>query len=223
MKYIFLFLSIIFCQGCSGINKESEKRCKQLGERANKLYFEYSFFKDTTFTRLDSALCLIDSVIGNCDKYYVGLTSTKLKILSLKKDYSEAINFINTLEKNKIYPLNKPILLKRFYAMQSLNKGDTISHDKYIKSIIVELKDTMSNHSQEIDSILKLPNLLDITKNRQIFSIIQYYYYRSQIEGETKISCELDSTQQTIQGNKEFFDVVLKKILKDDFMSFNGI
>lgn len=223
MKYIIIFLSIIFSQECRGANKENEERCERLSEKVNILYFEYSFFNDTTYTRLDSALCLIDSLTSVCDKYYVGLSTTKIKILSLKKEYMEAIGFINTLEKDKILPLNKSILLKRFYAMKAISNGDSISFNKYLKSIVEELKVNMTENSKEIDSVFRLPNILDITKNRHVYSVIQYYYYRSQIEGSTKISLELDSIQQRTNGNIEFFDNMLKKNLDNDFMSFNGI
>ena len=67
--------------------------------------------------------------------------------------------------------------------MKSQYSGDTISRNKYIESIVVELKDSIANHSYEIDSVFRLSNIFDITKNRHTFTIIQYYYYRSQIEG----------------------------------------
>ena len=222
IKYFIILLNIlIFCQCSSATIIEKDQRCKQIGERANKLRLEYLFLKDTTFARLDTALSLIDSIICDCPKYYAGLSTSKLKILCLKKEYSEAISYTKTLNEKGIYPQTKSVLLKRFYAMQSQYKGDTISRNKFIKGIVIELRDTLSN--VKIDSILQLPNDLDILRSGKGFILMQYYYYRAQIEGVNKISNELDSFQKRINGNQKFFNRLLKKPLEDDFMEFNGI
>lgn len=222
VKHFIILLNIIlFCQCSSATSTEKDQRCKQMGERANKLRLEYIFFKDTTFARLDTALYLIDSIICDCPKYYAGLSISKLKILCLKKEYSEAISYTNTLNEKGIYPQNKSVLLKRFYAMQSQYKGDTILRDKFIKEIVIELRDTLSNI--KIDSILQMPNDLDILRSGKGFTLMQYYYYRAQIEGIDKIRNELDSYQKRINGNQKFFNGLLKKTLEDDLMEFNGI
>lgn len=224
IKYFTILLNIlVFCQCSSATSVEKDQRCKQIGERANKLLLEYMFLEDTTFARLDTALFLIDSIICDCPKYYAGLSTSKLKILCLKKEYSEAISYTQTLNEKRIYPQNKSILLKRFYAMQSQYKGDTISRNKFIKEIVIELRDSVSNYSAEIDSVLQLPNVLDILKSDKWLIVTQYYYYRAQIEGVNKMYDELDSFQKRINGNQKFFNLLLKKPLEDDFMEFNGI
>jgi len=220
-QFIILLNILVFCQCSSATNAEKDRRCKQMGEKANKLRLEYMFLKDTTFARLDTALYLIDSIICDCPKYYAGLSISKLKILCLKKEYSEAISYTNTLNEKGIYPQNKSVLLKRLYAMQSQNKGDSASRNKYLKDIVIELRDTLSNI--KIDSVLQLPNDLDILRYGKGFTLMQYYYYRAQIEGVNKIRNELDSYQKKINGNQKFFNGLLKKPLEDDFMTFNGI
>jgi hypothetical protein len=211
-----------FCQCSNATKARQDDNCKQIGEKIGILLFDYKVYRDTTYARLDTALNLIDSIFCNCPKYYVGLSTSKLKILCFEKRYSEAIDYIKSLDDIKLRPLlKKSILLNRFYAMQSQYKGDTISRNKFIKGIVVELRDTFSN--VKIDSILQLPNDLDIIRSGKGFTLMQYYYYRAQIEGVNKISNELDSFQKRINGNPKFFNRLLKKPLEDDFMEFNGI
>ena len=105
--------------------------------------------------------------------------------------------------------------------MESQQKGDTASRNKYIRAIIAELKDSLSNI--KIDSVLQESNELNIIQKGKGFTLTQYYYYRSQIEGVDKISIELDAYQKRISGNKKFFDFMLKKSLNDNYMDFNGL
>ncbi len=113
MKMIVIFtISILSCPQCktSDSHTVNEERCKQMGEKLSYQQLNYVVEKDTTFIRLDSALRIIDTMMCDCRKYYAGLVSTKLQILSVKQEYIQALNFIRDLDEKEIYPLNKLIL-----------------------------------------------------------------------------------------------------------------
>jgi len=201
------------------------------------MQLNYVTEQDTTFIRLDSALNLIDTMMYECKKYYAGLVSNKLQILSAKKEYAIALKFINCLDEKEISPLRKFILLKRFEAMQAQIENDTIQKNKLIMEIIGYLKSDLLNDSTGIKTILQLPKVLDIMQHKESLYIIQLYYYRAQIEGASKILNELDSFQQKINGNSDFFEIVKGSLttnawlnteknefnLKEEFLFFNGL
>jgi len=71
----------------------------------------------------------------------------------------------------------------------------------------VHLDSALAIPSSEIDSVLASKDINDIYKYEKLMPICQYYFYRAQIEGRDKILNEVDSLQQNINGNQEFFDL----------------
>ncbi len=196
----------------------------------------YVVEKDTTFIRLDSALRIIDTMMCDCRKYYAGLVSTKLQILSVKQEYIQALNFIRDLDEKEIYPLNKLILLKRFEAIQAQSEGDIMKKNRLISEIVHHLKDNVLKDTTKINSILQIPDELEIMQHIESHDIIRLYYYRTQTEGVDKIQNELDSLQKAINGNQIFFEMIKTMIAQnswfntshefypeEDFMYFTGL
>jgi len=226
MKFYFLFLlSGLFFLQCTFLkNTNEDVNCDRIASKIDQLYIDYyGVDLGENYNRIDSALCLIDSVLFRCEKYNLKMISNKMIFLSMKNNFSEAIDFIQSLDEDIMYPLNKSVLLKRFKAMQAQSEGDMKTRNKLITKIVTELTDSISKHHIEIDSVFCLPNSLEIMQNKNILIILQYYYYKSQIVGADKVSNELDSMQERLNGNKEFFNDILNPILKRDFMSYDGI
>jgi hypothetical protein len=194
----------------------------------------YVIQQDSNFLRLDSALVLIDTMLCDCSGIYAGLITAKLRILSIECRYDAALDLINSLDSNnKIFPLDKLVLTKRFQAMKAQSLGNT----QLRNSLIIEIKDYLNNYlysnKSEVDSILQLSDIDDIMKYNGIFKIIGYYYYLSQIDGTEKALTQIN----TLKGNREFIDNWLKSSiiqidwfntnietnLEENFMYYNGI
>ena len=89
---------------CKTANTDAvaDNECNRLGNKLSELQLNFVIEQDTTFVRLDSALNIIDIMLQDCKRHYAGLVSTKLQLLSVKKEYAKALNFIQGLDEKKI-------------------------------------------------------------------------------------------------------------------------
>jgi len=220
--YLFFLFNLFLLQCNSSKDTKDDEYCDRIVSKIDQLFLDYyKVDLDGGHNQIDSALYLVDSILFRCEKYNTVMIFNKIMFLSMKNEFSEVVNFIESLDKT--YLLNQTILLNRFKAMQAQSEGDMITRDKLIKEIVTELTDSISKHHAEIDSILCLSDIKEITGNKNILTVYQYYYYRAQIEGVGKISDELDSIQEKRNINRYFFDNFLKPTIYNDFMVYSGI
>lgn len=210
--------------------------CDKLDKELTKLKFDYTLL-DSTYLRLDSALLLIDTMLCNCEKYYVGLITSKLKLLGIKKQYKEALILINELDDNKLFPLKQNALKNRFMAMQAQYEGNFSERNKFINENILIYKQILDNNKNDIIKVLQSENYEEILSDKYIFDILGYFYYKAQIYNDNDIIFEIDSLQKEINGNIFFFNDILKEWINTqdfynhsfefnkeiNFMYFNGL
>jgi hypothetical protein len=221
-KIFSVFLYVSFFYQCTSCPESSIDWCEFVKKRSAELI--YNFYNDNDTVHLDSALNQINEAIENCEKYSELLSYRKLSILSLKHEYQEALLFIKSTDDKKFNwsTYSKTILYKRFQAMQSQYHGNIIERNDYLDSIIKEIEVYIILNQQKIDSIFIIPNIEEILKDTLSTTIIQYYYYRSIMEGINTIEKELTLKQEKNEQNKDFFEVI-KAYLQEDFMIFIGI
>jgi hypothetical protein len=168
---------------------------------------------------LDSALFYIDEVFGKCKKDDPMMALRKLQVYAYQHDMSNAIKFISTLDSSLFYPFYyKNLLLNRFKAMAAQEKGDTLNKNIFLENIVSDIKEFISLHQDELDTLMQSQSIL---QSPYSFAPIQFYYYKSQIEGIEKINTEIDSLQQAINGDEEYFWMI-RTGLQYDLMAFTG-
>ncbi|MDR2835968.1 MAG: hypothetical protein LBV69_07230 [Bacteroidales bacterium] len=222
-RYLTILVLLLISSCSQNYQQYDKEKCEQMFIETSKKYEDYYFSHSTNYQKLDSSLLLIDTMLCRCKYNYINITISKLMILSEKKDYKTAIKFIKSLDND--FPIYwQSIYLKRFEAMQAQEIHYISKKNKLIKKIILDIEEylTLSSNSNIVDSVLKLQNIEDIKKFDKHVAIIQYYYYRCQLEGNSVINYELDSLQKTKNWNKEFIDTFIKVWLKQDFMEFLG-
>jgi hypothetical protein len=182
------------------------------------------FYYDNDFKHLDTALIYLDDALINCKKFNKLFSLRKLSILSIKQEFSQAILFIDSFEKdfNGDLPYYKNLLKNRFIAMQAQHENKFEIRDSCLNIGINEIELFLSNKKTQLDSLLKQQEIDSILSNPISTAITQYYYYKSIVEGRDKITNEIFDKQIEISGNKDFFDY-LKICLEEDFMNFIGI
>jgi len=228
-RVIITIFSIVFVfSQCKNSNTDTIKneKCKQMAMKMSKMlvdYYRVDFERSNV--HLDSALALIDTMFQcNCDTRRFNLVKNKVTILCRKKDYSEALKFTQATNDSLFaLPYLKYVYLKRIEAIEAQEQNDMETRNKLINDIIIYLKSYMSVSPSEIDSVLALKDINDIIKYEKLMPLIQYYFYRAQIEGSDKIMNELDSLKQNINGNQKFFDDFIKDFVKSDFIPFEGL
>ena len=210
----------------SNTGKINDEKCKQMVLKTQEMFNNYYMIdNEQSYIRLDSALAMIDSMfLCNCNVLKYNLVANKIVILCAKKDYSAALEFTKGINDSLFAaPYLKYVFIKRIEAIEAQERGDSVTRNKLIGDIVVDLKNYLSIPSPEIDSVLALKNVKDIYRYEKHMAIVQYYYYRAQIEGTDKVFNELDSLRQSINGNQEFFDNFLKGFINEDFIHFSGL
>jgi len=211
-------IAILFISLLAGVQCQSQvqiDKCQQNNEKSAMYILEYQMTEDIVY--LDSALYCINEVFGTCD-IDCGLSIRKVGIYSSKRDFQKAIDFIDSLDSKLYY---KDLMSYRMKAMKAQYEGDTILRNKYINSIVLDVGDYMQQHKNEIDSLMTLPNLQIILETLHSIVLIQYYYYKAQLEGINNVKLQIDSLQRVVNGNEEYFEMI-KQGLNDDFMHFAG-
>lgn len=200
--------------------------CKEYNKKSFSLINKFYINGDTS--NLDSAVYYIDKALSlsSCEKYQGLLSLRKIGILSIKRDYPNALTFIDSLN-NNLYsnlPYFKDLLRDRFKAMEAQKKGNKVMRDYYLKSIVKLLENYLSENSTKIDSLLKSSDANKILGTSQATAFTEYYYYKSILVGKEKIIDELQMQQKSKRLNKGFYDYLISYLREqNDFMVFNGI
>jgi hypothetical protein len=216
-NYLLIILLFAIIQ-CSSHNKQSDK-CAINNEKSARCEVDYYIYNNVIY--LDSALYYINEVFDECGEYYsLLLGMRKINIYSLKHEYENAIKFSDTLcKKDIISESYKKIINNRFKAMEAQGLEDTIKRNLYIEKAFYEVNQLFLSREDEFYNFLQKPYP---TKYDESIIPIQYYYYKSQIEGMEKVCSELDSLQKAINGDEKYFEMI-KIMLEEDFMRFMGI
>lgn len=217
---MLLFLCAFFTQ-CSGrvFDKFDNAECDSIAWELSYLMNDYYIIgKEQSFIRLDSALLIIESIDGKCEKYNTVNSLRKLSILSIKQEYSQAIKYAEQLNDTIIAPIYKVVIINRFKAMIAQKEEDIDAKNQYIRKIIDVLQTQLPPN--EIDSMLHLCDIDSIMQYPKYIYLTQYYYYRVQLEGFDKIISELNSVVKDCEQDVLW---ILKPEKDSDFMVFNGI
>ncbi|MDR1347406.1 MAG: hypothetical protein LBJ63_03110 [Prevotellaceae bacterium] len=179
----------------------------------------------------------INEVFDDCEKYQPLLGMRNVVIYSIKNEYLNSINFLDTLlEKEIITQFYKNILTNRFNAMNAQYNGDTVSKKKYVQQAFNEVEQFCILNKSKIDSFLNMPYVTAYEVNelnyklselqekylQYNFVLLQYYYYKAQIEGIDKVKSEIDSLQNAVNGDEKYFEI-LRITIEEDFMRFIGL
>jgi len=220
LRFLFL-IALLFFQ-CASKKDENIPKCEQINQETAELIHE--FYLDNNHSHLDSALKYIDNYLEKCKEYELLFSLRKLSILSLKKEYSDALMFIETFEDKMFGDLSyfKTILLYRFKAMQAHSDGKIKNRDDYLDSIIKELDKFILDNKNEVDSLLQLDDIEDILSNSLSTTLMQYYYYKSILEGHEKVQSEIYSVFDKKEGNKDFYEMIITTF-NEDFLIFTGM
>lgn len=221
-RLLLVLFSVLSFSQCDTIAKNNDDKCKEYNKKSTELINSFYMNEDSLY--LDSALFYIEKGLEKCEEYESLFSLRKLSVLSLQQNYSEGLLFVKTFDEEMFsdLPYFKNLLLNRFKAMNSLSKGDTVERNSYLNYIIKDLKDFLNSHKKEIDSIYKLDNAQEILNSPYSTSIIQFYYYRSILEGDESIKKELNVLKDKESVNNDFLEVILTT-LEHDFMVFMGI
>ena len=221
-KIITLSLLLIsfFLLNCNKNNtfKKDSSKCKYVNNKTSELISIYRLTKDKT--KLDSALILINNNINVCQEFKRLFFIRKLGILSLEKKYRLAIKQIDKINydifKQKKY-YNK-FLKYRFEAMDAENKNNKMLRDKYLKKIILLLKQYLASKQNKVDSLFSLNDLNKIYSNPINVEVSMFYYYKSKLIGKKKVIEELDNKY----NSESVYVQDIIAFLDEDFMDFEG-
>ena len=199
--------------------RQIDNLCDLLNRQSADFLMEFHFDYDSTF--LDSALYVINEALEICEKHRELLSFRKLAILSLTHDYEQALQFIESLENEAsiLFPFYGNVLHRRFQAMQAQYLGNMTDRNEHLKFIINMIADYLMANRQEIDAMFMTSDANDM---RGIgVAIIQYYYYRSVLEGKDMVVAELFLKQEKEEINKDVLEIIIE-FLEEDFMVFFG-
>jgi hypothetical protein len=209
---LLLPLTIYQC-GANGESNECEDNV------INSMQCIVAFQMDNDVSHLDTALFYINEGFEKCEKYKFLFAIRKIGVYIDKHDFPSAITFTDSLDSQLFYlPYYKNLLSHRCKAMEAQEKGDTLNRNAHIKNIVSETTVFMSQHREELDTLMQSKSIL---QSGYSFAPIQFYYYRSLLEKPDKIKLEIDSLQQAINGNEEYFEM-MRGFLNEDFMYFGG-
>ncbi|MDR1348533.1 MAG: hypothetical protein LBJ63_08945 [Prevotellaceae bacterium] len=225
MKNLILIILLFLSFALFNCNSKSKKMllnidvCERLSIRTQELINDYFFLDERkSYARLDSALIIIDSIEDRCGKYNANNYMRKLVILSLKKEYSNALIFAEKLSDTLVGSVYKSVVINRFKAMIAQKTGNFVAKQYHISEIINILKSQFTEN--EIDSVLSFRNADSIVKYDKYFYLRQYYYYLAQFIGIDKVNNELDSLYKDVDDK---FLWVIKPEHDIDFMIFEGM
>ena len=217
---ILLFIFFTQCTSPSVENKTIDK-CAEYNEKSAICYSNYDMNGDEQC--LDSALFYIEEIINDCENYVGILSIRKLSILSVKQEYTKALQFIETFEKELFsdLPYFQNLLKNRFIAMRFQADGDITSRDMSLTQSVEEIKKYLIINNVKVDSLLKLPDIENILEDPISTALIQYYYYRSITEGIDNIEAELTNEKNDNNWNKEFCEYIID-YFSEDLMVYSG-
>lgn len=188
-----------------------------IAEKTNELILDYYLADDSS--KLDSALIYINEGIKNCKDHERLFSLRKLGILSLSHNFTDAVLFIE--KSNNSVLIEKNFLLNRFLAMQAHFAGDMGKRNAYLKAIILELDLFLATNDEEIKILLKLTDVNEILNSKFTTPLMQYYYYKSILEGSENIKAELNLQYKNKIISKELVDI-LTSTFDEDFLVFIG-
>ena len=198
MRYNIIIIATFFLfSKCDAQKKEDSIWCKNISQKTIEYIYEFQMSENSLY--LDSALVYTNEALGKCNKNKILYSFRKLDILSKKNDYLQAISFLKSLN----YPL--------------------ISELPYFNGYLLNKLQAMEYHyKKEIDSLLVLKNFNEILKNPQWITYTQYFYIKTMLYGYAKTKLEIDSCQNILNGNKEFFKFIDNQCKENDFLDFVG-
>lgn len=228
-KYIFTIAytaTLLLTIGCNNIVKEQNKsllssKCKEYNNYSADYYQKFYFKNDSAY--LDSAMFVINEGLKNCEDYYNLMSLRKLSILALKKDYNEALQFINTFDSEKFseLPYYQDIMTLRFKAMQAQNNNNWEEKDKNLLKITQEINKYLKINHKSVDSICKINSLDKILSSPLSTAISQKYYYESELIGKDSVQNLIIMKEKGGEINSEFA-MYLLDFLDEDFLCFIG-
>ncbi len=212
---VIVFIGAFFTQCNNKIN------CDEINKKSALLINQY--YVDNNNDYLDSAMYYIDKGINNCSNYKNILSLRKLSILAEQQNFSEAIKFVKTFDKEMFsdLPYYQELLVNRFKVMEAIKENDINTRDKYLVKCIVIIDNYLLTNKYKVDSLLQQPNVENILKNPLSTALTQYYYYKS-INNSKDVLKDLKEKKQDKNINNEFIDYLMD-YLQTDFMEFNGI
>jgi hypothetical protein len=213
----FLLLTVLFFYNCDHFTINESSLCEMIAEKTNELILD--FYLEDDFSKLDSALIYINEGIENCKDYERLFSLRKLGILSLRQNFSDALLFIE--KSNDSVLIEKNFLFNRFLAMQAQFAGDMAKRNAYLKEIIKDLDMLLASNDKEIKSLLTLTDVSEILNSSFTTTLMQYYYYKSILEGSEYIKSELDLHYKNRIISEEFFDI-MTSTFDEDFLVFIG-
>lgn len=213
----FLILTVIFFYNCDHITIMEPSLCEKIAEKTNELILDYYLEDDSS--KLDSALIYINEGIENCKDHERLFSLRKLGILSLRHNFSDALLFIE--KSSDIVLIEKNFLLNRFLAMQAHFAGDMVKRNAYLKDIIIDLEMLLASNDKDIKTLLTLTDVTEILNSSFTTSLMQYYYYKSILEGSENIKAELNLRYKNGIISEEFIDI-LTSTFDEDFLVFLG-
>ncbi|MBW6480543.1 MAG: hypothetical protein K0B37_14035 [Bacteroidales bacterium] len=218
-KNLFL-LALLFVQ-CGNLAVNDSSKCDVINEKTAKLVYDYYFNNDLLL--LDSALIYIDEGLKKCNKYEKLFSLRKLGVLSLKQNYNDALQFIESFDENMFgeLPYFKNFLNNRFIAMQAHFVGDSVTRNSYLNEIVAEIDLFLSMNDKEIKALLKLSDVNEILENPLTTSLMQYYYYKALLEGAENVKVKLNLLYRNQMISEEFKDILIS-IFDEDFLVFVG-
>lgn len=212
---VTVFIGTFFTQCNNKIN------CDEINEKTTQLINQYYFDNNNEY--LDSIMFYLDKGINKCDNCEKILSLRKLSILAEQQNFSEAIKFVKTFDKEMFsdLPYYQELLINRFKVMEAIRENDINTRDRYLAKCVVIIDNYLLANKQKVDSLLKQPNIENILKNPLSTALTQYYYYKStnNINGILK---DLNKKKREKNINNEFIDYLID-YLQTDFMEFNGI
>lgn len=215
---IIIFLGLLFPQ-CSFESKKID--CDEINRKSMQYLNQYYIDNDTR--HLDSALFYTDEGINSCSNYKNILSLRKLSILSDKKSFLEAIQFIKTFDKEMFsdLPYYQELLINRFKVMEAIDQKDIKERDKYLEKCVTIIGDYLLANKSKVDSLLRETSTENILKDPISTALTQYYYYKS-VNNPESVKEALREKQDEKTSNNEFINYLLD-YLQTDFMEFNGI
>lgn len=229
MKSLILCFVIVFtlCNSISNCNQQPDSAI----ENSNTLDYKsaeyiYLFQMESDTLYLDSAIVCIDIALESCleENLLNKLKIRKLGLLSEKKKYQEALEFINrSIDEDVLsgLPYYKRFLVNRFNAMYYQHTEDYHSRDSCLKAILFDIEDFLSRNERKVNQLKTQNDPIHFLENPLHIPLMQYYFYQSMLISNAQFETKLKEELSKGHISDFFYFEVLGFIESADLMYFD--
>ena len=212
-----ILISISACQSKNSTIKDlTDENCGKQISKSLAYINNFHFKKESIY--LDSALNILKGIEKTSIKYNNIILNDEVQVYFLKKDFSAALNTLNTIP-DSIYPFAsfKKVLEFKIKAKEAETNKNEKKQKEYFSALISIYQQYLVDNKLRVEAILRQSDMNIITQSPNIdFVLSEMFYYKAKIKTINIAISEIDSFQKKINGNLMYFKTLKKNIKRND-------